>query len=127
MQVTGPRRRSVRRPGPSQIKMYGFCRPFRAMPTHTDMTLVWVPSCDSRNRASQYQRAVAPWQRRIRQEASGIARQEASGMERERDEKRTLKEWPSPKDQSRNTIRCYTLWTLRDDASRAGQSDALRE
>ena len=31
MQVTEPRRRPVRRPGPSQIKMYGFCRPFRAM------------------------------------------------------------------------------------------------
>ena len=31
VQVTGPRRRPVRRPGPSQIKMYGFCRPFRAM------------------------------------------------------------------------------------------------
>ena len=31
VQVTEPRRRSVRRPGPSQIKMYGFCRPFRTM------------------------------------------------------------------------------------------------
>ena len=31
VQVTEPRRRPVRRPGPSQIKMYGFCRPFRAM------------------------------------------------------------------------------------------------
>ena len=31
MQVTEPRRRPVRRAGPSQIKMCGFCRPFRAM------------------------------------------------------------------------------------------------
>ena len=30
-QVTEPRRRPVRWPGPSQIKMYGFCRLFRAM------------------------------------------------------------------------------------------------
>ena len=30
VQVTEPRRRPVRRPGPSQIKMYGFCRLFRA-------------------------------------------------------------------------------------------------
>ena len=29
--VTEPRRRPVRWPGPSQIKMYGFCRLFRAM------------------------------------------------------------------------------------------------
>ena len=33
VQVTEPRRRLVRRPGPSQIKMYGFCRLFRAMNT----------------------------------------------------------------------------------------------
>ena len=32
VQVTEPRRRPVRRPGPSQIKMHGFCRLFRAMP-----------------------------------------------------------------------------------------------
>ena len=31
VQVTEPRRRPVRRPGPSQIKMCGFCRLFRAM------------------------------------------------------------------------------------------------
>ena len=31
VQVTEPRRRPFRRPGPSQIKMYGFCRLFRAM------------------------------------------------------------------------------------------------
>ena len=31
VQVTEPRRRPVRRPGPSQIKMCGFCRPFCAM------------------------------------------------------------------------------------------------
>ena len=31
MQVTEPRRRPVCRPGPSQIKMCGFCRPFHAM------------------------------------------------------------------------------------------------
>ena len=34
VQVTEPRRRPVRRPGPSQIKMHGFCRPFRAMSHH---------------------------------------------------------------------------------------------
>ena len=31
VQVTEPRRCPVRRPGPSQIKMYGLCRLFRAM------------------------------------------------------------------------------------------------
>ena len=31
VQVTEPRRRPVRRPGLSQIKMYEFCRLFRAM------------------------------------------------------------------------------------------------
>ena len=31
VQVTEPQRRPVRRPGPSQIKMYGFCHLFRAM------------------------------------------------------------------------------------------------
>ena len=30
VQVTEPQQRPVRRPGPSQIKMCGFCRPFRA-------------------------------------------------------------------------------------------------
>ena len=32
VQVTEPRRRPVRRPGPSQIKMCRVCGPFRAMP-----------------------------------------------------------------------------------------------
>ena len=31
LQVSEPRRRPVRRPGPSQTKMYGFCRLFRTM------------------------------------------------------------------------------------------------
>ena len=35
VQVTKPQRRPARRPGPSQVKMYGFCHLFRAMKTFT--------------------------------------------------------------------------------------------
>ena len=49
VQVTEPRRRPVRRPGPSQIKMYGFCRPFRAMsavaPNFWDVIDTTIPCC----------------------------------------------------------------------------------
>ena len=41
VQVTEPRRRPVRRPGPSQIKMCGFCRPFRAMHAQTCTACSW--------------------------------------------------------------------------------------
>ena len=34
--LTESRPPAVRRPAPGQIKMYGFCRPFRAMPLHRD-------------------------------------------------------------------------------------------
>ena len=33
VQITEPRRRPVRRPGPSQTEMYGLCRLFRTMTT----------------------------------------------------------------------------------------------
>ena len=43
--------------------------------THRTQRLVWVPWCNSRNRASQHPTEVASWQRRVRQIASRIARQ----------------------------------------------------
>ena len=39
VQVAEPRRRPVRRPGPSQIKMYGFCRLFHT--TVVCLTVLW--------------------------------------------------------------------------------------
>ena len=68
--------------------------------THRIQRLVWVPWCDSRNRASQYPKDVASWQRKEGPIASRIARQKMkAGCERhgkwESESKREDREWPN--------------------------------
>ena len=77
-------------------------------PTHSTQRLVWVPWCDSRNRASQYPTEVASWQRRVGQIASRIARQKMKAGckrhgERESESKREDKEWPNTTKQERQS------------------------
>ena len=73
--------------------------------THRTQRLVWVPWCDSRNRASQYQIEAASWQRRadrMRAEQQDRRwRQDASGMEKERAREEERTERPSLAEQER--------------------------
>ena len=79
---------------------------------------VWVPWCDSRNRASQYQIEAASWQRRadrMRAEWQDRRwRQGASGMEKERAGEEERTERPSSADNQ-----MLPIWTVRHGASGA--------
>ena len=69
--------------------------------THRTRRLVWVPWCDSRNRASRYQIEAASWQRRADRMRAECERHGERESERRREDRATKL------GRTRKTIRCY--------------------